>query len=90
MPIELVSNDVGIIDALLQVASLFLELETRVELPSNLVDRKVLRIVMALAADLPGHVLGLRLGAKDTTTAQRVGRGRELVRLAVQCVGLVS
>ena len=69
---------------------MFLELETRVELPSNLVDREVLRFVMALAADLPGHVLGLRLGAKDAATTQRVRRSRELVRLAVQCVGQVS
>jgi hypothetical protein len=53
---------------------LFLELETRVKFPSNLVDREVLRFVMALAADLPGHVLGLRLGAKDAATTQRVRR----------------
>lgn len=90
MPVELVSNDIGIIDALLQVASLFLELKPRVKLPVQLVDREVLRIIMALAANLPRNVLGLRLGAKDAATAQRVGGCRELVRLAVQCVGLIS
>ena len=72
MPVELVSNDIGIIDALLQVASLFLELKPRVKLPVQFVDRKVLRIIMALAANLPRNVLGLRLGAKDAA-AQRVG-----------------
>ena len=68
---------------------MLLELKSRVELSVQLIDREVLRLVIAHNADLSGNVLRLRLGAKDATT-QRVGRGRDLVRLAVQCVGLIS